>query len=113
MLRVIFRRVKAGKEARLRDWLADLQVRAEEVRETFLDETVRGEQAFLLETTEGLVLVYAMEAENFSIGQAAFAQSKHAIDEQHKQVMKECLGDRLEVEHLYDVALKDPDQDDS
>ena len=113
MLRVIFRRVKAGKEARLREWLAELQVRADEVRETFLDETVRGEQAFLLQTTEGLVLVYAMEAGNYALGREAFARSKHAIDEQHKQVMKECLGDRLEVEPIFDVALNDQDQGDS
>ena len=112
MLRVSFRRVKPGKEARLRAWLAELSARAGEVRATFVDETVRHEQAFILQTVDGPVLVYAMEAADFDRGREAFARSKHAIDEEHKQVMGECLGDRLKVEPLYDVALDDSEGDD-
>ncbi len=113
MLRVSLRRVKPGKEAQLRAWLAELSARADEVRATFVDETVRHEQAFVLQTVDGPVLLYAMEAADFDRGGAAFARSEHAIDEEHRQVMRECLGDRLEIEPLYDVALNDPQRDDS
>ena len=70
MLRVSLRRVKPGKEARLRAWLAELSARADEVRATFVDETVRHEQAFVLQTVDGPVLLYAMEAADFDRGGA-------------------------------------------
>jgi len=107
MLHVSFRRVKPGKEAQLRAWLAELSARTDEVRSTFVEETVRHEQAFVLQTVDGPILVYAMEAADCDRGRVVFAQSKHAIDEEHKQVMGECLGDRLDVQPLYDVALDD------
>ena len=107
MLRVSFRRVKPGKEAKLREWLTELSKRADEVRATFVDETVRHEQAFILQTVDGPILVYAMEARDFDRGKQAFARSKHRIDAEHKQVMGECLGDRLDIEPLHDVALID------
>src|SRR5213594_1827843 len=112
MLRVSFRRIKPEKEAQLRAWFAALSTRADEVRATFVDETVRHEQAFVLQTGEGPVLVYAVEAEDFERGRGAFAQSMHPIDNEHKRIMGECLGERLEVQPLYDVALKDSRGDD-
>ena len=110
MLRLRFRRVLPGKGARLRDWLAELSERASEVRLTFVDETVRHEQAYLLETSEGEVLVYAIEFEDLERSQAAYSSSTHEIDREHKAVMAECLGERIELLPLYDVAL-DTDTD--
>ena len=107
MLRASLQRVKPGKEGQLRGWLAELSARTDEVRATFVDETVRHEQAYILQTVDGPVLMYAIEAADFDRGKEAFAQSKHAIDEEHKQIMRECLGDRLEIQPLYDVALSD------
>ena len=112
MLRVSFRRIKPEKEAELRAWLGTLSTRADEVRRTFVDESVRHEQAFILQTVEGQILVYAMEAEDFERGRAAFARSTHPIDAEHKRIMGECLGDRLDVQPLYDVALTDARGDD-
>jgi hypothetical protein len=57
MLRVSFRRVKPGQEAKLRVWLAELSERVDEVRATFVDERVRHEQAFILQTIDGPILV--------------------------------------------------------
>jgi len=105
MLRLIFRQVLPGKEARIRDWLAELSRRADEVRATFVDETVRHEQAYILETKGGEVLVYAMEFEDLERSRAAFGSSTHPIDVEHKAVMEECLGERIELPVLYDVAL--------
>jgi hypothetical protein len=97
--------VKPGQEARLRTWLAELSQRADEVRATFVDETVRHEQAFILHAVDGPILVYAMEAGDFDRGKEAFVRSEHRIDGEHKEVMAECLGDRIDLEPLYDVAL--------
>lgn len=106
MLRLSFRRIKPEKEVQIRRWLTELSTRADEVRATFVDETVRHEQAFILQTAQGPVLVYAVEAENFERGRAAFTQSPHPIDQEHKRIMAECLGDELGVQPLYDIALK-------
>ena len=105
MLRISIRRVLPGKIDRLRAWLAELGERKDEVEKTFVDETVRHEQAFILELSDGPVLVYAMEAEDFERSKAAYANSVHAIDSEHRAVMDECLGERISPELLYDVAL--------
>ena len=107
MLRVVFSRIKPGKEGRLREWLAELGERADEVRRTFVDETVRHEQAFILETSEGPVLIYVMEAADFEHGRQAYLNSTHAIDAEHRKVMAECLEGSMDIEALYDVALDD------
>jgi len=104
MLRLSIRRIKPEKEARLREWLSELNARADEVRATFKDETVRAEQAYIIPTRDGPLLVYAMEAEDFDCGRQAFAASKHAIDHEHRAVMQECLDESLELRPLYDVA---------
>lgn len=104
MLRVSFRAIRPEKEAQLRAWLAELNRRAEEVRATFKDETVRAEQAFIVAGPTGPMLVYAMEAADFARGAAAFASSRHQIDAEHRAVMQECLGPALDIRPLYDVA---------
>ena len=106
MLRLAFSRIKPGKEERLRAWLSELLERQDEVRETFVQETVRHEQAFIIEGREGPLLIYAMEAEDHEKGHRAFRASTLAIDLEHKEVMKEVLGERLQVKPLYDCALE-------
>ena len=104
MLRVSFRPIRPGKEARLRAWLAELNERADEVLATFRDETVRAEQAFIIAGPHGPLLVYIMEAAEFQLGAAAFARSQHRIDAEHRAVMQECLEPALTVPPLYNVS---------
>jgi hypothetical protein len=104
MLRLSIRRIKPDKEARLREWLSELNARADEVRATFEAETVRAEQAYIIPSSDGPLLVYAMEAEDFDRGRQALAASKHAIDHEHRAVMQECLNESLGLRPLYDVA---------
>jgi hypothetical protein len=106
MLRVTIRRVRPEKESRLRAWLAELNSRADEVRETFRDETVRAEQAYIVAGHEGPLLVYVMEAGDFGQGAKAYATSHHKIDAEHREVMRECLAESPKIEPLYDVALE-------
>ena len=106
MLRVSFRAIRPGKEARLRAWLVELNDRAEEVRATFRDETVRTEQAFIVAGPDGPMLVYVMEAADFERGTSAFTNSQHPIDAEHRAVMKECVGPALDVRPLYNVSAR-------
>ena len=104
MLRVSFRAINSGKEGPLRAWLATLNERADEVRATFVDETVRAEQAFIVPGPDGPMLVYVMDVADFERGAAAFATSRHPIDAEHRAVMQECVGRALDVSPLYDVS---------
>ena len=106
MLQVAISRVHPEKEARLRAWLAELGSRVDEVRETFRDETVRAEQAYVVAGSEGPLLIYVIEAEDLEQGARAYASSRHRIDAEHRAVMRECLADSPKIEPLYDVALE-------
>jgi hypothetical protein len=105
MLQVAINPVRPEKEARLRAWLAELDTRADEVRETFRDETVRAEQAFVVAGSEGPLLIYAIEAEDFERGAKAYASSTHKIDSEHRAVMRECLLESPKAMPLYAVTL--------
>lgn len=106
MLRVAIRPILPEKESRLRAWLAELNSRADEVRETFRDETVRAEQAFVVAGAAGPLLIYVMEAEDFERGSKAFAGSRHNIDFEHREVMRECLAESPTIAPIYDVRLE-------
>src|SRR5580765_6408189 len=103
MLHLTFRRVR--DEAALRAWMSELGQRVDEVRATFRQEGVGHEQAFLMPTPDGLVLIYAHEVEDPDAAQAAYAQSTLPIDAEHRQRMAEVLAEAVEPELLYDVQL--------
>ena len=104
MLRVTFREIRPGKEQQLRAWLSELNRRADEVRATFKDETVRAEQSFIVGGPNGPMLVGVTEVDDPERGAAVFANSRHPIDAQHRKVMQECLGSKLDIRPLYDVS---------
>ena len=103
MLRVTIREVRPGHEARLRAWLAELGDRADEVRETFRQEGVRHEQAYLVDGPRGLLLVYASEADDHDAARRAFEASTLPIDAEHRAVMGEALGATVGGPPVFDV----------
>jgi hypothetical protein len=105
MLQLVVRKVKPDQESRLRQWLAELSRRREEARATMTREGVRHEQAYLLTTAEGPVLIYAMEAADHEQARRAFKDSTDPIDIEHKRVMEEVLGANARPELLYDCIL--------
>jgi hypothetical protein len=105
MLRVAIRPIRPEKEGRLRAWLEELNTRADEVRKTFREETVRAEQAFVVAGATGPLLIYVMEAEDFERGSKAFADSRSDIDREHREVMRECLAESSPIVPIYDVSL--------
>ena len=98
-------RVHDDRVERLRDWLAELMQRQVEVRETFRNEGVRHEQAYLLRTADGTVLVYAVEVEDPEAAQRAYVASSLPIDKQHRVVMQAVQAGPADAELLYEVRL--------
>ncbi len=102
MIKLAVRRIKEGQEETLRNWMAELNRRHDEVAETFAVEGTRHEQAYLLKTSDGPILIYAMEAPDHELAAASFERSKMAIDIEHKRVMKQVLAGKADVELLYE-----------
>jgi len=91
----------------LRAWLREINGRRDEVVETFVQEGVRHEQAYVVDTAAGHVLVYAIELEDEEKARAAFEASTLRIDAEHRQVMDEVLAGAADAELLYDVRVED------
>ena len=107
MIKVVIRKVKPDQENRLRQWMGELMRRSPEVRETFAQEGVRHEQAFLLKTSEGSVLIYTMEAADHERAAAAYRNSTLPIDQEHRRIMAQVLGELANAELLYECAVDD------
>jgi hypothetical protein len=106
MTRVAFARVKPDQVERLEAWFRELMTRQDEVRETFVQETVRHEQAFIVPGEKGPMLVYVMEFENQDRARLAALTSQLPIDVEHRRVMSEVLAEKLQFAPLYDCALE-------
>jgi Family of unknown function (DUF6176) len=107
VIKVAVRKVKPDEENNLRQWMAELTRRSAEVRETFAQEGVRHEQAFLLKTAEGSVLIYAMEAADHERAASAYRNSALPIDLEHRRIMTQVLGEPANVELLYECVAED------
>jgi hypothetical protein len=105
MLKITLRRILPRKEARLRAWLRELGTRSAEVRETFAQESVRAEKAFIIECPDGAALLYVSEAESLERARSAYASSNLPIDVEHRSVIGECTGKQYDLDALYDVSL--------
>ena len=108
MVRVRFFKVQPERLARLRAWMAELAQRHEEVQQTFRQETVRHELAYLIQGSDGPILVYIIEAEDLEQAARAVRENPLPIDLEHRQVMTEVLGDPVSAESLLDMTLDSP-----
>jgi len=86
-------------------WIWDWHEGMHEVLQTFHNEGTREEVAYLLRDSEGAILVYIMDVADPTTADLAFRYSSLPIDQQHKQVMHQVLGDAADAELLYDVRL--------
>ena len=85
--------------------MAELAERRQEVLETFANETVRHEVGYLMETSDGLVLVYAIEAEDLDRASQAVVERPFPIDLQHRKVMSEVLAEEIDLEPILDESI--------
>ena len=106
MLRISIRHVRKDQVERLRTWFAEVNQRLDEVRETFVQEGVHHEQAFLLEGKDGPILIYAVEAEDPVRARLAFQHSQLPIDHEHARVMAQVIAGGVDAELLYECRLE-------
>jgi hypothetical protein len=104
VLQVSVRKVRPERVEQLREWMAELARRADEVRETFRQEGVRHELALLVETSDGPLLVYAGEMDDVAESQRVFAESTLPVDIEHRTVLTAVLGEAPPTTTLLDLT---------
>ena len=104
MIRTAIFRVHPDKLERLTAWLAELQHRSDEVRETFAQEGVTREQAYVINSADGPLLIYVIEAADFERAEEAYHNSTLPIDAEHKAVMAEVISGPADLTPRYDVS---------
>jgi hypothetical protein len=107
MLNVAFQRVPVDKVARIREWMAECARREDEVQETFRQEGMHAEKAWLVHTSDGAIFVYAMDADDIDASHSAAQASTLPIDREHQAVKREIDGGPLEVELIWEMVAKE------
>ena len=97
----MFARIRDDQIGRVRGWLTELPERRRQAEETYEREGTRAERAYLLDTSNGAVLVYIMEVEDLERAYAAFDSSTLPIDLELKALMSEAVEAPLDPELLY------------
>ncbi|MFI7044376.1 DUF6176 family protein [Streptosporangium sandarakinum] len=109
MLRVSVSKVRPEQVDRLRAWFTELSgPRRGELLATFVDEGVRHETVLLVPTSDGPLMVYVMEEEDPERSIAAFRDSAHPVDADHRAVLSAAFMGVAEYEVLLDVPAEPP-----
>jgi hypothetical protein len=105
MLKVSIEKVKPNQIQALRDWMGELMLRVDEVGHTFAQEGVTHEQAHLVSTSDGYLLIYVMESDDHEKARQAFKNSTLPLDVAHKQIMDMVLEGKCPSELLYECMV--------
>ncbi len=89
MIHLSVRRLKPEMRESVERWLAEVSgpLRSEAI-ETLRAEGVTHETALILDTSDGPVIVYAMETDDIDQARAVGAASTRPIDQRHHEVMR-------------------------
>jgi hypothetical protein len=96
-------KLKPDSIGRVREWAQTINSRKDEALATLRDETVIIEAVFLDKTDDVDYLIVIMKAESFEKSGEAVKNSRHAIDEYHRRMMREVRDERTELELLVDL----------
>ncbi|ROR83623.1 hypothetical protein SAMN06295974_1694 [Plantibacter flavus] len=93
MIHLSFRRLKPDQRESVERWLSELNgPRRDEALETLRNEGVEHESAAIIDTSDGPIIVYAMESDDIQRARAIGAASTLPIDQRHHEVMRAADG---------------------
>lgn len=106
MIDLTFRRVKPEQRDRVEQWLAELNgPRRGEALETLRIEGVRHESAAIIDTSDGPILVYAMETDDIDRARAIGSASTLPVDRRHHEVMRAADAGSVPSRLVLDLTL--------
>jgi hypothetical protein len=100
MIRLAVYRVRPDKLDRLKAWLIEVAQRPDEVRESFAEGGITHEQAHLIVTANGPMLVAAVEHTALKAVSESSGRSPLPLNVEHEAVMAEVLEGVVETTEL-------------
>ncbi|MDN3311750.1 DUF6176 family protein [Microbacterium oryzae] len=108
MISLTIRRIEPDQRDRLERWLREVDgPRRQEALATLADEGVMHEKAVILDTSDGPILIYAMESADLEYARAVAQRSEHAIDAEHREVMQAAVAGRPDIAVVLDLRSGD------
>lgn len=99
-----FRWLRPEHVADVEAWLNEVDtVRRNEALATLVDEGVSHESAHLIDTTDGTILVYAMETMDIEHARSVGAASDAEIDRLHKSIMRPADNGPVSARRVLDL----------
>lgn len=99
-------KIKSGELDRVREWAIELTRREEEVLETFANEDMHVQSAFLEEADDGHYLIQYIRADDFDKVLEVAKNSQLPIDDYHKAFKTKALEGCSRLELLIDFENK-------
>lgn len=89
MIHLVARRIRPDQRDRVAAWLREVDgPRRAEALESLAAECVTHETAMLIDTSDGPVIVYAMETDDLAHSQSVTDHSPRPIDAEHRAIMR-------------------------
>jgi Family of unknown function (DUF6176) len=93
VIHLVARRVRPDHRDRVVDWLREVDgPRRVEALESLAAEGVEHETAMIIETSDGPILIYAMQTDDLAHSRAVADDSARPLDAEHRAVMR-CADD--------------------
>jgi hypothetical protein len=102
MVRVYFTRIRPDKVDRLRAWMKELSERHDESIEAMNNDTIRSEAAYLIDTSNGPILVHASDADDPEFAERMRYENKLPLAEDFRTVMHEVMIEPMSVTPIFE-----------
>lgn len=107
MIHLVARRIDPAHRDRVVGWLSEVGgARRSEALASILDEGIEHETAMLIETSDGPVIVYAMQTDDVARSRAVADQSARLIDAEHRVVMSAADAGAADAEIVLDLRVE-------
>jgi len=104
VIHLVARRIDPDQRERVAQWLRTVDgPRREEALAALAAEGIRHETAMLIDTTDGPVIVYAMETDDIDRSRAVADESPRSVDAEHRTVMRAADAGPADAEIVLDL----------
>lgn len=104
MIHLVVRRIRPDHRERVSSWLGEVDgPRRAEALASLDAEGIDHETAMLVDTTDGPILVYAMQTDDLSRARAVADGSLRPIDAEHRAVMRAADGGPVDAVTVLDL----------
>lgn len=90
VIHLVARRIRSGRRDRVVGWLREIDgPRRAEALESLAAEGVDHETAMIIDTSDGPIIVYAMQTDDLARSRTVADESPRPVDAEHRAVMRD------------------------